>query len=138
MVDQNVYITPITPGGNTYYFPACHVYLHLDKHLNELPIPKGMIALDMLFSARTMRVVGLWRDDYGGNHYDGLPAFHRMVRFVTENELTDQIYQFHWSSGTFEEPDLYVKLISIDGDRAPGWKGDMPYNFVFRRITESV
>lgn len=137
-MDKNVYITPITPGGNTYYFPGCHVYIHLDKHLNELPIPKGMISLDMLFSARTMRVTGLWKDDLEKSEYDGLLAFYRMVRFLTENETTDQIYQFHWSSLGFEEPNLYVKLISIDSDREGGWKGAMPYNFVFRRITESV
>lgn len=135
-MDKNVYITPLPGGpGGTYYFPGCHVYVHLDKHLTELPIPKGNIALDMLFSARTMRVVGTWKNDQKGE-YDNLTAFYRLLHFIIENEDKPIIYQFHWSSEGFEEPDLYVKLISIDSDRAPGMKGMIPYNFVFRRITQ--
>jgi len=52
-MDKNIYITPIPGGpGRTFYFPGCHVYLHLDKHLTMLQVPKGNISLDMLFSAR--------------------------------------------------------------------------------------
>lgn len=135
-MDKNVYITPTGDKGSTYYFPACHIWIHLDKHLSELPIPKGSMALDLLLSARTMRLTGNWRDDYGKDEFDGLHAWARLVQFVKENEDEAIIYQFHWGIGTLEEPNLYVKVISIDSDREGGYKGVMPYNIVFRRITE--
>jgi len=136
-MDKNIYITPIPGGpGRTFYFPGCHVYLHLDKHLTMLQVPKGNISLDMLFSARTMRVVGTWRDDVLKEEYDGLTAFYRLLHFVVENEDEPIIYQFHWSNDGFEEPDLYVKVISIDHDRAPGTKGMVPYNIVFTKIKQ--
>ena len=138
MADKNVYITPITPNGHTFYFPGCHVYVHLDKTLTNLPVPKGMISLDLLFSSRTVRVVGTWRDDHLSNDYDGYRAFYRFRLFLLENEESAQVYQFHWSNDGFEEPDLYVKVASIDTDRPPGMKGAIPYNIVFQRITESI
>ncbi len=36
MVDKNVYITPLAATGHTYYFPACNVFLNLNKQLTEL------------------------------------------------------------------------------------------------------
>ena len=137
MADTNVYISPLAGGpGNIYYFPKCHIYGHLDKHLSVLEVPKGAISLDMLFSARTVRVVGTWEDDQDKHEYDSLTAFYRLLHFVIENEDDPIIYQFHWSSGGFEEPDLYVKLASVDWNRPPGHKGRINYNIVFRRITE--
>lgn len=136
MADKNVFIEPIPGGeGHTFYFPGCHVYLHLDKHLSVLEIPQGTISLDPLLSARTMRVVGTWKNDDAGK-FDGLTAFARLLRFVIENETKSIIYQMHWSQDGFEEPDLYVKLHTIDIDRDSGTKGMIPYNIIFRKITQ--
>lgn len=142
MADKNIFITPITTGGSTYYFPGTHIYIGLNKTLTELPIPKGEISLDLLYSSRLIRLVGKWKNDRG-NEYDGLGSFYRVIRFLLENESSAQVYQFHWSGSwtptgpRAEEPNVYVKVQSMDFDRAPGEKDVMTYNIVFRKITHT-
>lgn len=132
-------VISLVNGGNTFYFPSCHIWRRLNKNLILIKLPKINIGADLLRWTEEIRIEGVWLDDDVDKKYDSRTAFARYDAFFnlfskgSPGEIAQKASILVWGSYRYK---ILVKSFSCT--KAGGEGTAMNYNLAMVRVTKDL